>query len=47
MAWPSYIHWPQGIAPSLCGAAGKFDTLVMFTQNGGATYDGFVAGQNQ
>ncbi|WP_233863469.1 hypothetical protein [Paraburkholderia adhaesiva] len=45
--WPSSIHWPQGIAPSLSGAAGKLDTFVIYTQDGGSTYYGFVAGQNQ
>jgi hypothetical protein len=47
MTWPSTIHWPQGNAPSLSGAAGKLDTFVIYTQDGGTTYNGFVAGQNQ
>ncbi|SDR17983.1 hypothetical protein [Paraburkholderia tuberum] len=47
IVWPSNINWPQGIAPSLTGTAGKFDTFVIFTQDGGVTYSGFVAGQNQ
>ncbi|WP_233867051.1 hypothetical protein [Paraburkholderia adhaesiva] len=47
ITWPSTIKWPQGIAPSLSGAAGKLDTFIIYTQDGGATYCGFVAGQDQ
>ncbi len=47
ITWPSSIRWPQGIVPSLSGIAGKLDTFIVYTQDGGATYDGFVAGQNQ
>ncbi|WP_233872541.1 hypothetical protein [Paraburkholderia adhaesiva] len=47
ITWPSNIHWPQDIVPSLGGAAGKLDTFVLYTQDGGSTYYGFVAGQNQ
>lgn len=47
ITWPANVKWPQGIAPSLTGVAGKLDTFVIFTQDGGATYDGFVAGQRQ
>ena len=46
VVWPSSIRWPQGTAPSLTGVAGKLDTFVIYTQDGGATYCGFVAGQN-
>ena len=47
IVWPSRIKWPQGVAPSLTGVAGKLDTFVIYTQDGGATCCGFVAGQNQ
>ncbi|WP_277183303.1 hypothetical protein [Caballeronia sp. BR00000012568055] len=47
ITWPYNMLWPQGFAPSLSGVAGKLDTFVIFTQNGGATYNAFVAGQNQ
>ncbi|SIT46285.1 conserved hypothetical protein [Paraburkholderia piptadeniae] len=47
IVWPSSIKWPQGVAPLLCGVAGKLDTFVIYTQDGGATYCGFTAGQNQ
>ncbi|WP_233868760.1 hypothetical protein [Paraburkholderia adhaesiva] len=46
ITWPASIKWPQGIAPSLSGTAGKLDTFIVYTQDGGATYCGFVAGQN-
>ncbi|WP_321945837.1 hypothetical protein [Paraburkholderia sp. J10-1] len=47
MTWPSNLRWPQGVAPTLTGVAGKIDTFVIYTQDGGVTYDGFVSGQNQ
>ncbi|MBB5442952.1 MULTISPECIES: hypothetical protein [unclassified Paraburkholderia] len=47
IVWPASIRWPQGSAPSLTGVAGKLDTFVIYTQDGGATYCGFVAAQNQ
>lgn len=47
ITWPYNIKWPQGIAPSLSGVAGKLDTFVIFTQDGGASYCGFVSGMNQ
>lgn len=46
IVWPSSLRWPQGIVPALSGVAGKLDTFVIYTQDGGHTYDGFVAGQN-
>ncbi|MBB5409423.1 hypothetical protein HDG34_003364 [Paraburkholderia sp. HC6.4b] len=47
IVWPATFRWPQGVVPSLSGAAGKLDTFVIYTQDGGASYDAFVAGQNQ
>ncbi|WP_233874801.1 hypothetical protein [Paraburkholderia adhaesiva] len=47
ITWPSNFLWPQGIVPSLSGVAGKLDTFVGYTLNGGATFYTFVAGQNQ
>ncbi|WP_434115839.1 hypothetical protein [Paraburkholderia caffeinilytica] len=45
--WPASVRWPGGAAPALTGTAGKTDTFVLYTQDGGTTYHGFVAGQNQ
>lgn len=39
------MRWPQGIAPSLSGIAGRLDTFVIYTQDGGASYCGFVSGE--
>lgn len=47
ITWPATFRWPQGVVPSLSGVAGKLDTFVIYTQDGGASYDAFVAGQNQ
>ncbi|AET91691.1 hypothetical protein BYI23_B010840 [Burkholderia sp. YI23] len=47
ITWPSTMRWPQGLAPSLSAADGKQDTFVIYTQDGGASYDAFVAGQGQ
>jgi hypothetical protein len=47
LSFPSTFKWPQGVVPSACGVAGKQDTFVFYTQDGGASVEGFVAGQNQ
>jgi hypothetical protein len=47
LIFPSTFRWPQGIVPSACGVAGKLDTFVIYTQDGGASFDAFVAGQSQ
>ncbi|NUX55912.1 hypothetical protein [Paraburkholderia youngii] len=47
LVWPSNIRWPQSAAPALTGVAGMLDTFVIYTQDGGASYKGFIAGQDQ
>ncbi|MGF6444407.1 hypothetical protein [Paraburkholderia youngii] len=47
LVWPSNVRWPQFAAPALTGVAGVLDTFVIYTQDGGASYKGFIAGQGQ
>ncbi|SAL70760.1 hypothetical protein AWB71_04309 [Caballeronia peredens] len=47
LTFPTTVRWSQGIAPLVTGAAGRVDTFVFFTQDGGASYFGYVAARNQ
>lgn len=47
LTFPPGIRWPQGVLPSICAVDGRLDTFVLFTQDGGATYCGYVAALNQ
>ena len=40
------VKWPGGTAPTLTSTSGKKDTFVFYTYDAGATWLGFVAGQN-
>lgn len=44
VSWPSNIMWAGGEAPSL--TAGGTDAFTFFTDNGGTTWYGMIAGQN-
>lgn len=46
VTWPVAIKWPSGTAPTITRTAGKVDTFVFTTYNGGAVWYGFIAGQN-
>jgi hypothetical protein len=41
------VRWSQGIAPQITAAEGRVDTFVLFTQDGGSSYYGYVAALNQ
>jgi hypothetical protein len=47
ITWPASVMWPGGTTPTPSGTTGRKDTFVLYTQDGGRTYYGFVAGQNQ
>lgn len=47
LTFPASVRWSQGIAPSITGADGRIDTFVLFTQDGGTSYFGYVAALNQ
>ncbi|WP_429562031.1 hypothetical protein [Paraburkholderia sp. MM6662-R1] len=47
ITWPSNLRWPGGTAPFLTNVEGRIDTFPIYTQDGGQTYFGFVAGQDQ
>lgn len=43
VTWPSYVKWPGGAAPTLTAAG--VDIINLFTDDGGATVYGIVAGK--
>jgi hypothetical protein len=44
IAWPASVDWPGGTAPT-APASGETSVYVFYTQDGGTTYYGFVAGE--
>jgi hypothetical protein len=44
ITWPASVDWPSGTAPT-APASGETDVFVFYTQDGGTTYYGFVAGE--
>lgn len=44
ITWPSAVDWPAAAAP-LAPASGDTSVFVFYTQDGGVTYYGFVAGE--
>lgn len=44
ITWPTSVDWPAGTAPA-APASGSTSVFVFYTQNGGFTYYGFVAGE--
>jgi hypothetical protein len=47
-AWlTSTVKWPNDVPPVFTNTAGKIDTFMVWTVNGGSTWRGVVVGQNQ
>ena len=44
ITWPASVVWPSGTAPT-APASGTTSVFVFYTQDGGTTYYGFVAGE--
>ena len=44
ITWPASVDWPDGTAPD-APASGATSVFVFYTQDGGTTYYGFVAGE--
>ena len=44
LTWPASVDWPSGTAPT-APASGTTSVFVFYTQDGGTTYYGFVAGE--
>lgn len=44
VTWPASIIWPGGTAPTLTGTANSIDVIVFVTNDGGTTWQGYVAG---
>jgi hypothetical protein len=42
----SGFNWANGLAPTITATANAYDRLGFTTEDGGATWDGFVVGQN-
>ena len=45
LTWPASVDWPGGTAPD-APASGETDVYVFYTNDGGTTWYGFVAGQD-
>ncbi|XAI96490.1 putative tail fiber protein [Microcystis phage Mel-JY34] len=46
VTWPGTVKWPSNVAPVLTTTVGKIDVVTLVTRDGGASWLGFVAGQN-
>lgn len=46
ITWPASVKWSGGTIPTLTTAANKIDVIVLTTYDNGATWLGFVGGQN-
>lgn len=46
VTWPASVKWAGGTAPTLTSTITKKDFFSFYTQDGGTTYQAFVAGQN-
>lgn len=46
IAWPASVRWANNASPILTATAGKVDTFVFYTDDGGTSYYGFITGQN-
>jgi hypothetical protein len=47
VAWNNSIKWAGGVLPNLTVASGKVDTFVFLTHDGGTSWFGSIANQNQ
>ena len=47
VTWPTSVDWTAATAPTLTDTASAVDVFVFYTHDGGTTWQGFVAGQNQ
>ena len=45
VTWPASVDWPNATAPTLTATASAVDQFVFYTNDGGTTFYGFVAGQ--
>jgi len=45
VTWPSSVVFPDATAPTLSSAADAIDIFVFYTNDGGTTWYGFIAGQ--
>lgn len=46
ITWPASVKWPTGAAPVMTSTAGKVDIFAFVSYDDGATWYGFVMGQN-
>lgn len=45
LSWPNSVRWPEGTEPVVSADQGSLDKFVFETVDGGATWEGNVAGQ--
>lgn len=46
IVWPASVKWASNKPPALTDGAGKVDYISLVTWDGGARWDGFIAGQD-
>lgn len=46
LAWQGSIRWPGGTSPSITSTANAIDVFSLITRDGGATWYGFLGGQD-
>jgi hypothetical protein len=46
ITWPGNVRWPNSTPPVPTATAGKVDTYVVYTFDGGANWFAFISGQN-
>lgn len=46
ITFPAIIKWPGGVAPTMTATLGAIDRYVFVTDDGGATWDGMISGQD-
>lgn len=45
-SWPGTTYWLGGSAPTITSGAGKRDTIVLESSDGGASFRGYIAAQD-
>lgn len=46
ITWPASVKWASGSAPTVSTGSGQIDIFVFISYDGGASYYGFVSGQD-
>ena len=46
VTWPTGTKWPGGTGPTITSTSGKKDVFLLFTYDGGTSWNAFISGQN-